>query len=148
MKGTMRIATVAAAGLALAACDDEETTTPTGTSQTGTATGTGAGTGTGSGGGPHEDLDEEACEHLADGPFADVTAADSTSGAPDVSAMHTAHRITLVDVAHAGGGGAGGGGGVAPRHLLAPASGPHRDASPLAPLTHSPEPARVFEALS
>lgn len=56
--------------------------------------------GAGGAGGEHahgEDVDAEACEHFADGPFNDVTASADTAAAPDVGAEHTAHRITLVD---------------------------------------------------
>ena len=47
------------------------------------------------GGGSLPDPAADACEHLEGGPFADVTATADAMGAPDVSAGHTAHRITL-----------------------------------------------------
>jgi hypothetical protein len=39
----------------------------------------------------------DACEHLEEGPFNDVTAGADAAGAPNVSATHTKHRITLLD---------------------------------------------------
>ncbi|GMV42284.1 MAG: hypothetical protein AMXMBFR64_40000 [Myxococcales bacterium] len=51
---------------------------------------------------PGESIDDEACEHLADGPFADVAA--SVDAPPDVSKGHTAHRVALADVAGGKGG--------------------------------------------
>jgi hypothetical protein len=65
----------------------------------------------GSGGAPTVSLDAEACEHMTEGPFIDVTAGASASAAPDVSAEHTSHRIALVAHGAAGGGGGGGSGG-------------------------------------
>ena len=47
--------------------------------------------------GEAEDPAADGCEHMAGGPFADVTAAATADGTlPDVSAGHTAHRIALV----------------------------------------------------
>lgn len=54
-----------------------------------------AGSGGGGGGGVIPDPALDACEHLEGGPFADVTATEDASGAPDASAEHTAHRLTL-----------------------------------------------------
>jgi hypothetical protein len=53
------------------------------------------GTGGGGGGGVLPDPAVDACEHMAGGPFADVTATADASGAPDASTEHTAHNITL-----------------------------------------------------
>ena len=50
---------------------------------------------TGGGGSALEDPAADACEHLATGPFVDVAASDMATGAPDVSAEHTVHRVTL-----------------------------------------------------
>jgi hypothetical protein len=41
------------------------------------------------------DVDAEACEHLSEGPYNDVTAAADSATAPSVDAEHTAHRIAL-----------------------------------------------------
>lgn len=57
------------------------------------------------GGGP-DPLNEEACEHTADGPFNDVTASADGAAAPDISAEHTGHRISTVDVGDDNRGGA------------------------------------------
>src|SRR5690606_25490053 len=46
---------------------------------------------------PEEDPAADACEHFAEGPFNDVTAGADLATAPDVSASHTHHRITLAD---------------------------------------------------
>jgi hypothetical protein len=45
------------------------------------------------GGDPEPSLDAEACEHMSEGPYNDVTATYDPIAAPDVSAEHTAHRI-------------------------------------------------------
>lgn len=64
--------------------------------------------GTGGGGGTPgpagAELDAEACEHLAEGPVVETTAAATEDAAPDVSAAHTAHAITFVDFAGQNGG--------------------------------------------
>jgi hypothetical protein len=39
--------------------------------------------------------DEEACEHMTQGPFEDVTATAMSTGAPSAAYEHTAVRITL-----------------------------------------------------
>lgn len=62
----------------------------------------GAGTGGGGGGGVIPDPAADACEHMEGGPFADVSAAADATGAPDASAEHTAHRISLPADATAG----------------------------------------------
>lgn len=94
--------------LALPACGDD----------TGGAGGSGSGTGTGgediapigTGGGGGDagpvgaELDPEVCEHLTEGPYVEHTATDALDTAPDVSAEHTAHTITLVDFAGQNGG--------------------------------------------
>jgi hypothetical protein len=41
------------------------------------------------------DVDAEACEHMSEGPYNDVTAAADSATAPSVDAEHTAHRIAL-----------------------------------------------------
>jgi hypothetical protein len=58
---------------------------------------------------PH-DIDAEACEHFAAGPYATTTATSDPSSAPDVNAEHTAHQITLPAASGGSGGGGGGGG--------------------------------------
>jgi hypothetical protein len=59
----------------------------------------------GGGGAEGEDLLAEACEHMQDGPFEDVTAAaDRAAALPDVTYEHTSVRVALVDVAGGRGG--------------------------------------------
>lgn len=41
--------------------------------------------------------EEEACEHMTDGPAVEVTANLGSDTGPDVSPMHTRHDITLVE---------------------------------------------------
>lgn len=96
MKISMTLAALCLALAPLAACGDD----------TGGGGGAGGGAGEGGHGGAHEeeDLDAEACEHLGDGPFVDHTATDDVATAPDVSAEHTAHVITLIDFAGQSGG--------------------------------------------
>jgi hypothetical protein len=54
----------------------------------------------------HEDPppDEEACEHLQDGPSVARTATASAAGAPSVSNDHMRYDVTLVDVSGGKGG--------------------------------------------
>jgi hypothetical protein len=52
---------------------------------------------------PH-DPDEEACEHLADGPATAVTASDTTALAPQVSNDHRRYDVTLIEVTGGNGG--------------------------------------------
>ena len=44
-----------------------------------------------------DELAVEACGHLAQGPFEDVTATAEADGAPSASFPHTTVNITLVD---------------------------------------------------
>ena len=64
--------------------------------------------GTGGGGGDTgpvgAELDPEACEHLTEGPYVEHTATAALETAPDVSAEHTAHTVTLVEFAGQNGG--------------------------------------------
>jgi len=101
MKLHLSLALLLALPLGMLACGESSDDEPTTTSPTGNG---------GSGGHHHEDPDEDACEHLQNGPFNDVTAASDTAGAPDVSAAHTAHRIGLPAAGSGGGGGAAGSG--------------------------------------
>lgn len=56
-----------------------------------------AGAGTDAGEEEHDhDVEEELCEHMAEGPAVEVTAGSDLSGAPDVSTEHTRHDITLL----------------------------------------------------
>jgi hypothetical protein len=41
------------------------------------------------------DVDEEGCEHLAQGPFKDVTAGADSASAAEIKADHSAYRVTL-----------------------------------------------------
>lgn len=66
--------------------------------------GGGGGTGSGTGGAAPEDLDAEACEHYVEGPFVQHTATEAVEDASDISAEHTAHAITLIELAGANGG--------------------------------------------
>jgi hypothetical protein len=59
-----------------------------------------------------EDPFAEACEHMAEGPANAVTASLDVASLPDVSAPHTRHDVTLVDV-DGGGEGVDVGGSVA-----------------------------------
>jgi hypothetical protein len=45
-----------------------------------------------------EDPSSEACEHATAGPFAPATAGSDTASAPNISAEHTAHQITLIEI--------------------------------------------------
>ena len=45
----------------------------------------------------HGELDEETCEHMANGPAVAVMATADETGAPDVSTAHTRHDVGLVD---------------------------------------------------
>jgi hypothetical protein len=92
---TMRLLSILAplVAMVLLACGDD----------TGGAGGGGS-AGTGTGGAAPEDLEAEVCEHYAEGPFIEHTAADAVESAPDVSTEHTAHRITLIELAGANGG--------------------------------------------
>lgn len=56
-----------------------------------------AGTGSDPDAGVEDDPDLEACEHMADGPAVDVTAAASVTEAPSVSTAHTRFDVTLLD---------------------------------------------------
>jgi hypothetical protein len=51
-----------------------------------------------------ENLSAEACEHSVEGPFVGVTATADTAGAPDVTADHTRHDVTLIAVDGGNGG--------------------------------------------
>lgn len=45
-----------------------------------------------------EDPAVEACEHMTEGPFEDLTATVDTAGAPAVDNDHTAYRVAFTDV--------------------------------------------------
>lgn len=47
------------------------------------------------GGHEDEDIDAEACEHLASGPYTPVTATATSTGAPAIADDHMAYTITL-----------------------------------------------------
>ena len=44
-----------------------------------------------------ESAEEEACEHMADGPFESVTATTDATGAPSIAIEHTRVNVALVD---------------------------------------------------
>lgn len=69
------------------------------------------------------DASAEACEHAIDGPASSVIASAADDGsAPDISAEHTRHDVTLVARDGGGGGGGGDNGGFV---RIESAGGPH-----------------------
>lgn len=83
MKPNVPSLTCAALALALAAC-----TPPEG----------------GGDAGEQASPEEEACEHLAEGPSSAVTAAADLDGAPDISEAHRRYDVTLIPVDGGNGG--------------------------------------------
>ncbi len=53
---------------------------------------------------PGDELDEEGCEHLADGPAVSVTATATASGAPAIDADHQRYDIQLTPITGGKGG--------------------------------------------
>lgn len=45
---------------------------------------------------PEQLVGAEACEHFVNGPYDDVTAAETATDAPDISSDHGAHRVTTI----------------------------------------------------
>ena len=63
-----------------------------------TACGESSEEGTGGGGGAAvSDIAADACEHLGEGPFNPLVAGADNASAPDATASHTSHDITLID---------------------------------------------------
>ncbi len=53
---------------------------------------------------PKPTADEEACEHLKNGPAASVTATAASSGAPAIKSDHKRYDVTFVDITGGKGG--------------------------------------------
>ncbi|EYF01669.1 hypothetical protein [Chondromyces apiculatus] len=88
----VRFAMILLSSLALVACggDDDGDDGSSGTNQTTGSSSTSSST-------DDHAVDDHVCEHLEEGPFEDITATETATGAPELAETHVAYKITLPD---------------------------------------------------